>query len=32
MDGKIMLTGKEPPDFFSVVFGIERLLRSLRRR
>jgi hypothetical protein len=31
MDGKIMLIGKEPSTFLTVIFGIEPILQTLRR-
>ncbi len=32
MAGKLMLTEEEPRDICAVVFGIERVLQSPRRR
>ena len=31
MDGKLMLTGKAPSAFLTLIFGIEPILQTLRR-
>jgi hypothetical protein len=31
MDDKLMLIGKQPLAFLAVIFGIEPILRTLRR-
>ena len=31
MDGKLMLIGKEPSTFLTVIFGIEPIVKTSRR-